>query len=123
MSASNYLENKLLDHTLRVASFTQPAALYLSLHTADPGETGTSEATGGSYARQTIAFAAASAGVSASNTAQTFTMPAGTFTHFGIWDASTTGNFLFGGALTASKTTASGDQITFASGAVTVTAD
>lgn len=124
MSASNYLELKLLDHSLGTASYTKPTTVYLSLHTADPGETGSNEATGGSYARQSAAWNSASSGSATNSGTVTFSaMPAGTWTHFGIWDASSTGNFLWGGSLTASKTTASGDEVRFAAGAVTVSLD
>lgn len=124
MSASNYLENKILDHTLGTTTYTKPT-IYISLHTADPTETGTgTEASGGSYARQTAAFNAASAG-SATNTAliQFSNMPTGTFTHFGIWDALTAGNMLYYGPLAASKTTTLGDTLVFNSSTLTISAD
>jgi hypothetical protein len=124
MGISNYLENELLDHCLDNAAFTSPTNVYISLHTGDPGETGANECTGGSYARQTGSFAAASSGTSASDAAFTFTsMPGCTVTHIGIWDASSGGNFLFGGSLTASKVVGSGDTFEIASGDLTVTLD
>lgn len=119
---SNYLENKLLDHTLNVAAFTQPSSLQLSLHTADPGEDGsTAEVTGGSYARQAITFAAASAGVSSMSNSPSFTdMPACTVSHIAIWDNTGT-NCLFYGALSASKTVNAGD--TYNQNTLTITLD
>jgi len=93
---------------------------YLSLHTADPGTTGASECTGGSYARQSISFGAASAGANASTTAQNFTsMPSATVGYFGIWTASSSGTYIVGGALTSSLTVSSGATVGFAIGAVT----
>ena len=86
----------------------------LALFTSDPGDTGASgEVTGGSYARQSITFSTA-ASAACNNTAQIdFTgMPVATVTHVGIFNATTT--FLGGGALSASKTTASGDTLRFA---------
>lgn len=124
MPLSSYARDKLMDHLLKGTAFTQPANVYISLHTADPGLTGASEATGGTYGRQSAntSFAASASGSKATNAALTFTlMPAGTFTHFGVWDASTTGNFLWGGALTASKTLAAGDTLQFNSGQLTLT--
>ena len=56
MSISNYLENKLLDAVFNATAFNVTGDPYISLHTADPGETGASEVTGGSYARQQAAF-------------------------------------------------------------------
>ena len=125
MSATDYLELKLLDHCLRNTAFTQPAALYMALHTADPGETGTaSEVAGGSYARQTIAFNAASAGVAVSSAAVNFAgMPAVTVTHFSVKDASSGGNTLFVGALTTPQTVSVGVTLSFSAGQVTVSCD
>lgn len=124
MSASNYLENEMLDHTLGTGSYTMPT-VYVALHTANPDEDASgAEVAGGSYARQTAAFDVAASG-SSSNTADvTFSaMPAATVTHFAIWDALTTGNMLVYGVLDASKTTGSGDSLTFGAGNLTVTID
>jgi hypothetical protein len=123
MSISNYLEVKILDKVFNNTDFTVTTP-YVSLHTADPGETGASEATGGSYARQSASFGAAASGAIANDAAISFTaMPAATITHVGVWDASTAGNFLWGGALAASKTTNSGDTFTIPTGDLDVTLD
>ena len=108
MSAmSNYLENKVLDYVLRDTADWAPTAVYLALHTADPAEDGSgAEVSGGSYARQAITFNAAHAtnGTIDNSSAEEFTnMPACTVSHIGIWDASSSGNLLFYGAVTASK--------------------
>lgn len=69
---------------------------WISLHTADPGSTGASEASGGSpaYARkQTTWTAGGSDGVS-NGSQVTFDAPAGTYTHVGIWSASSGGTFI-----------------------------
>jgi len=119
----DFAENALLDAIFNTTSYA-PAAIYMSLHTADPGDTGASEVTGGSYARQnvTTSFAAASGGSVSSNALIEWTnMPATTVTHIGVWDASTSGNFLWGGTLTASKTTNSGDTFQITSGNATFT--
>lgn len=124
MSISNYLENVILDHILRNQAYTPAGTVYASLHTADPGETGTSEVTGGSYARQAIAFAAASGGtVSNSGTLNFTVMPAGTVTHMGLWDALSSGNFLWSGAATAPKTLNAGDTYQIAPNDFDVTLD
>jgi hypothetical protein len=123
MSISNYLENAILDKVFRATNVTVTTA-YVSLHTADPGETGASEATGGSYARQSVAFDAAASGATANTAAINFTlMPAATLTHIGVWDASTAGNFLWGGAASASRTTASGDTYQIPAGDLDITID
>lgn len=99
MAISDYLSNKLLDHSLGKTSFTMPTT-YISLHTADPGKTGANEVAGGSYARQQVAGAgwnAASSQLSDNVSAINFTsMPACDVVAIGIWDALTTGNFLRG---------------------------
>lgn len=123
MSISNYAENKILDAVFSNTSFAV-AAVYISLHTADPGETGASEVAGGTYARQLTAFDAAVAGATQNTGGETFTgMPAVTITHIGCWDALTNGNFLWGGALAASKVVNSGDTVQLATGALDITLD
>lgn len=122
MAFSTYLANKILDHVLRNTSYTPPATVYLSLHTADPGNTGANECSGGSYARVSCAFNSASA-KAAANTSQTdVLMSAQLPTHWGLWDASTTGNFLMDGTLSPNNVTYnSGDTARFAAGAITHT--
>ena len=122
---SNYLENALINVTLRNTSYTSPTTVYVSLHTADPTDAGTgAEVSGGSYVRKAATFAAPSNGVSATSADVTFdqaTASWGTITHIGIWDALTTGNMLYHTPLTTSKTIDSGDIFKIASGSLTVT--
>jgi hypothetical protein len=104
---SDYLENQILNHFLKGGTaVAQPATLYVSLHTADPTDAGTgAEVSGGAYARQPIAFSAASAGSTKNNADITYpaaTANWGTATHIGIWDALTTGNLYFYGPLASS---------------------
>lgn len=84
---------------------------YISLHTADPSTTGANEATGGSpaYARQQTTWSADSTddGVRA-GTQVTIDVPAGTYTHFGLWSASTAGTFVGGGSITSTTLGAQG---------------
>lgn len=120
---SDYLETALLNEILRNTGYTPPATVYLALFTnATTDAGGGTEVVGGSYARQAITFAAPSGGTAANSGAVSFTsMPAATVTHAAIMDASTSGNFLFHGALTASKTVGAGDTLTFAIGDITAT--
>lgn len=122
---SNYLENALINGTIRGTSYTAPSTVYVGLYTSDPtdADTGT-EVTGGSYARQSATFAAPSNGSSASNADITFpqaTANWGTVGWIGILDASTSGNLLYHTALDASKTIETGDIFKIASGNLTVT--
>lgn len=86
---------------------------YISLHTADPGTTGTSEATGGSpaYARKLTTWTGGSSDGSVPGSQVTFDAPAGTYTHMGIWSASTSGTFVAGFALSSSVTLGAQGQV------------
>lgn len=71
-------------------------AVFASLHTAIPGDTGASEVTGGSpaYARKAITWNAAVAGSLDSSNAPVFDVPASTTVSFvGFWSAVTLGVF------------------------------
>lgn len=79
------LQNTLFDPMLDAAA---AEAVSASLHTADPGATGTDELTGGTYARQAITWAAASGGTVGSSAGLTFSVPGGnTVTYLGLWDS------------------------------------
>lgn len=126
MSFSNYLENKVLLHVFGATSYTAPTTLYAALFTSDPGEAGTgTEVSGGSYARQTITFTVT--GASAANTAAvefpTASASWGTVTYGAIYDAVSGGNLLASGALTTSKTIASGDVLRIPASSFTITLD
>lgn len=146
MSATNAFETALLtlyfnntDHAnIGDAAGLQNSAtagsFYVSLHTADPGETGTqttSEATYTSYARVAVARSAGGWTVSGNNVsnAAAISFPActggsNTITHFGIGsDLSGTGNLFFKGALSASLAVSSGITPSFAIGELDVNAD
>ena len=122
---SNYLENALINGTIRGTSYTAPSTVYVGLYTSDPTDANTgTEVTGGSYVRQSATFAAPSNGSSASNADITFpqaTANWGTVGWIGILDASTSGNLLYHTALDASKTIETGDIFKIASGNLTVT--
>lgn len=122
---SNYLENALINATLRNTAYTSPATVYVGLYTSDPGEgnTGT-EVSGGSYARTAVTFGAPANGVSTNSASVTFPTATGTWgtvTHIGILDASTSGNLLYYTPLDASKSIASGDVFTISTGNLSVT--
>lgn len=116
---SNYLETKLFDHVLRNTTFTSPATVYVGLFTAvTDAEAGTgTEVSGGSYARQSVAFGASTDGVGSNSGIITFPTASanwGTITHAGLFDASTAGNALSViKALAASKVINNGDIFRF----------
>ncbi len=146
MSATNAFETALLnlyftntDHAnIGDAAGLQNSAaagsFYISLHTADPGETGTqttSETAYTNYARQAVARSGAGWTVSGGNVsnAAIISFPAcgvtgATITHFGIGsDVSGAGNLFFKGALSASLAVSSGITPSFAIGELDVNAD
>lgn len=131
MSAlSDYAENKLLDHAVGTTSFTMPATVRVALFTTSASlanlEAGTltGEVSGGSYARQTPTFSAASGGATSNTGTITFTNMPGAVTRFvALMDSATigAGNVLFYGQLAADKTTTLGDTFTIAIGDLDVT--
>jgi len=127
MSAmSDYLENEILDHILGTGAYTMPTTVYVGLSTGsfNDDNSGT-ELSGSGYARQSIAFNAASNGTADNSGSVDFpaaTGSWGTVSHFGLFDASTGGNLLIHGALTASKAVATGDILRVAAGDMDITA-
>lgn len=119
--------NNILDASLLTASFTASStAIKCRLMTANGSATaaGTELATSGGYTSgtgaPTVTFASAAAGSASSNTAVTVTnMPATTIVGVELWDNGGTPARKWWGALTASKTTNSGDTFSIASGSLT----
>lgn len=146
MSASNACETGLLALLFNNTDFANigdagglqnsasAGSLYVSLHTADPGEAGdqtTSEATYGSYARVAVARSGAGWTVSGNNAtnAGAVNFPAAssgtnTITYFGIGTASSgAGVLLFSAALNASLAVSTGVTPSFAAGDLDINAD
>lgn len=146
MSATNAFETALLtlyfnntDHAnvgdaAGIQNSATAGSFYISLHTADPGETGTqttSEATYTSYARVAVARSGAGWTISGANVsnAAAVNFPAATggtntITHFGIGSALTTaGNLFFKGALDNPLAVSSGITPSFAIGDLDVNLD
>jgi hypothetical protein len=86
-----------------MANALAAAATYASLHTADPGTTGTSETTAG---RQGIVWDAAANGDLTLTGTEAFTGGAasGACTYVGLWSASTGGTFYGGFPLVGDQT-------------------
>lgn len=122
---SNYLENALINATLRATTYTAPATVYVGLFTSDPTDAGSgTEVSGGSYARQSATFTAPSNGATVSNADITFpqaTAAWGVVGWIGIFDALTTGNLLYHTALDASKDIQLGDIFKISAGNLSVT--
>ena len=121
---STYLENALINATLRATTYTAPATVYVSLWTSDPTDAGSgTEVSGGSYARQAVTFGAPSSGVSTNSADVTFptaTGSWGTVGWIGINDASTSGNLLYHSPLDVAKAITTGDVFKIATGNLSV---
>ena len=122
---SNFLENALINATLRNTSYTSPAAVYVGLYTSDPTDANTgTEVSGGSYTRTAVTMGAPSNGVSTNTAAVEFPQASGswgTVGWIGILDASSAGNLLYHTPLDTSKTISSGDIFKIAIGGLSVT--
>jgi hypothetical protein len=133
MSKSNYLEDRTIQATFRSGTPTKPTVLGVALFTAAPSDSGGgTEVSGGSYARVDVppsdsnwAATSGSNGLTSNLSDITYAAPTanwGTVTHFAVFDATTGGNMLYHGALTASKVINSGDAApVFSTGALTIT--
>lgn len=146
MSATNAFEDKILTlygintdaanigDAAGLQASAAPGNLYISLHTADPGETGdqtTSEAAYTSYARQAVVRSAAgwtvTTGTMDNDAAITFPEATGgseTETYFGVGFAvSAAGSRDLNGALTSGLAVSVNVQPEFAIGALDITLD
>jgi hypothetical protein len=115
MSISNYAELKILEHTTGKTAWTIPSNVYVKLHTGDAGEAGTTNAAT-ETTRKVAAWATASSGAIATSATIEWTNVAATetYSHWSLWDALTSGNCLWTGALSSSAAVTAGDtfQIT-----------
>lgn len=94
-------------------TFTAPATLFVELHTADPGASGTT-AVANASTRNALTLNAASAGAITLTALAAFTGTiTETITHIAVFSASSAGTFYWSCALTTSKTINVGDTLTF----------
>jgi hypothetical protein len=122
---SNFLEDALINATLRATTYTSVATVYVSLWTSDPTDAGSgTEVSGGSYARTAVTFGAPSNGVTTNSADVTFPTATGSWGvvgWIGINDAATSGNLLYHSPLDTSKTIDSGDIFKISTGNLSVT--
>lgn len=127
---SEALCNEILDHILKVGTWTSPTNIYVllaksTIDSADTGSTIPSELTGGSYARvvqNTWDLAASKA--SENSDAVTFpeaTANWGTATDFALVTHSSTGMVLYFGKLDTAKKIGTNDTAKFATGDIDIT--
>jgi len=135
-AASNYTETNVINALLRGVTFPLPTKTYVSLHTADPGETGGSEVTTGAFPayvrKEAEAGGSIGTGWSAptdgvSQNANQLTYPGFdgaspvTVSHWAVYDAATGGNCLFYAPLATARTLQTGDVFVFDINALTAT--
>lgn len=119
-AATDHLEDLIIDHLARDASWTKPAALYVGLFLAMPNDdaSGGTEVSGGNYSRVQhgpgdAAWSKTSPGVVTNATAITFPQASGAdwgqIVGVGVWDAASGGNLLLAAQLGATKTVGDGD--------------
>ena len=134
---SDYFEQKIVQWLSGTDLPVPTAATFVQLYNGDPLDTGAggtaiviataarlSVASGGASWTTATGGAGSASGATLSN-ASAFTITSSatataSATHFTVWDASASGNLLFYGALTTAKTIASGDEVKFNIGALTL---
>ena len=132
-AASDYTEDKVLDHVLGkgTRNFASPANLFIGLYTASTGleannPTAEVSTSGTGYARKAVTFGAASGGSASNSATVTFDVATGnwgTVTHVAVLDALNAGNVLFHGPVTTSKSIESGDTFQISQGNLTISLD
>lgn len=127
---TSFLQKKILDDFLSIASYTVPTTLYVSLHTSSPGEPGShaAEVAASGYARQSIttkmSATDATTGISVNTATLTFGAAAadwGIVAALGVEDALTVGNMCLFGAPTTPKTVKNGDSFPLIAGQLSIT--
>lgn len=125
---SDFAEKLILDWLMTTGSAPRPTAWFLALYTAAPSDSGGgTEVSGGGYARQALAFDAASSpeGETSNSALVDFTASDdwGSITHIAIFTAVTAGDMLWHGALTDARIINTGDKLEFAPGAIQLKLD
>ena len=132
MPASTFLGNAILD------AYFRNERVYISAHTGNPGLNGANEVSTSdwpAYVRRDPSLGGSPAdGFSAAASKKIANLldifwpdhdgvANVTITYFGIWTASSAGNFKFGKVLRASKTVQPGDQCVFRAGEIELEVD
>lgn len=129
MAFSTFMANKIIDMMVNGGAAPLYANIYASLHTGDPGNDGSNEATYTSYARVAVASGTGGFDVAATKTtdnAAAITFPQNTgvlqaVTHCGLFDALSGGNFIIGGSLGSSTDIGANGIPEFPAGALDIT--
>jgi hypothetical protein len=113
----------VLNAYFNATNLTAPTAIWMQLHTADPGAAGTTAVAGNTTRKDvTAVFSAASGGTVTNDVAVTWTSVSTSedYTHYSIHSASSAGTFYWSGSITANPVTA-GDTFTLAIGDIDAT--
>lgn len=110
----------LLDALANQSNYTAPTALWIELHTAEPGAAGTTAVAGNATRKDiTTAFGAASGGTCTTTVDITWSSgevdTSEDYTHYAIFSASTAGTFYWSGPITANAVV-TGDQFKILAG-------
>lgn len=102
--------NSLLDALFNQTNYTAPTALWIQLHTGDPGAAGSANIASETTRKDVTTSIGAAAGGAVTNTVAvdwtSVTAPSPeTYTYFSIHSASTAGTFYCSGTVTASQVT------------------
>lgn len=110
--ATTTLANNWLN-MLRGTAFTAPAALYVKLHTGDPGSAASANASAVTTRSQLTLAAASGGAVALTGTQPSWSMTTSeTISYISVWDSLSAGNFLWSAQLSVAKTVANGDTLT-----------
>lgn len=113
---SDLVANAWLDAVCNATSYSE-AAVYVQLHTGDPGSAGTSNVAGETDRVQASFAAAASRAITTdAATEWTNVNSTETLTWISLWDASTSGNFLGRDDLSSSAPVTAGDTFRIPAG-------
>lgn len=122
MPLAEGVRNSLLNAICRNTSYAN-AAVWVQLHTGDPGSAGTANIAGETDRTQST-FGSVASGAAISNTvaiAWTAVSNSETYTHVSLWSASTSGTFLGSATLTQSKVVNAGDNFSIPIGDLDLT--
>ena len=124
MALSTTVRNSFLDALCRNQSYAV-AAVYVKLHTGDPGfSTPDTTNAASETTRKQVTFGSAASGGAISNTADiawTSVATSETYAWISLWTAASSGTHLGNAALTQSKAVNSGDNFTIPTGDLDLT--
>jgi hypothetical protein len=117
--------NALLDALINQTNYTAPTAIWMQLHTADPGAAGTAAIAGNATRKDiTAAFANAAGGAGTNNVDIAWTGGEvdsnEDYTHYSVWTLVSGGTFLWSGLVTANAVII-GDQFKILAGDLDLT--